>query len=454
VQSVLNTDAFDRRRFEQLFEMSENMQKIERNGRNTFPSFRPLMGDMWASLFKMKPEILAEVPDELQMNKQLMERIMTDKGFEEFRAYTRLDDLASALGTMKYSETVLKWMEDQAGQNQALQNALQQMMSSDGANQQANQQAAEALAEALDQNGQSLAELLQSAAKEAIQTKENLKSILSGIKAGSGEAELKKVPLRDQLKLAEHLSHDRKLKEIAEWAGRMKLIAQRKQRSKHRESIDRSGIAMGNRVERLLPSELTAFASPATKHDFLRRFVEGQTLLFDTAGKERLGKGPIILCLDQSGSMSDQETISKGFTLALMSIARKQRRDFALILFSSRAMEPKVYPRGKINVDDMIRLATTFLDGGTDFVSPLKKASEVIQSSRFRKADVVFVTDGEDRLTEDFVKHWNELKASKDFRVLSLLIGTKRDATVKLFSDRVVKASGFQDDAVHAAFEI
>jgi uncharacterized protein with von Willebrand factor type A (vWA) domain len=451
MKSVLNTDAFDRLRFERLFEMSENMQKIEWNGRNTFPSIHPLMGDIWASLFKMKPEILAEVPDDLQMNKQLMERIMTDKGFEEFREYTRLDDLTSALGTIKYSETVLKWIEDQVRQNQALENVLQQMMQ--GSNQH-DQQASQALANALEQYGQSLTEALQSAAEETIQAKENLKSLLSGVKAGSGEAELKKVPLRDQLKLAEHLSHDWKLKGIAEWAGRMKLIAQKKQQSKHRESIDRSGVTIGKQVEKLLPSEFAAIASPQMRLDFLRRFAEGRTLQYDSKGKEQLGKGPIVLCLDQSGSMTNQDTIAKGFTLALMSIARRQSRDFALILFSDRAREPLVFRHGKITVDDMIRLATTFLDGGTNFVSPLRKALNVIQSSRFRKADVVFVTDGEDRLTEDFAKHWNELKESKDFRVLSLLIGTEYDETVKLFSDRVVKASSLSDEAAYAAFEI
>jgi Uncharacterized protein containing a von Willebrand factor type A (vWA) domain len=430
------------------------MQKIERNGRNTFPSFRHLMGDIWASLFKMKPEILQEIPDALQMNKQLMERIMTDKGFEEFREYTRLDDLASALGTMKYSETVLKWIEDQVQQNQAFQNALQQIMGSDGANQKAGQQAAKALEDALEQNGQSLARSLKSAAEETVQTKENLKSLLGGVKAGSGDAELKKVPLRDQLKLAEHLSHDRKLKEIAEWAGRMKLIAQKKQRSKHQESINRSGIAMGDQVEMLLPTELASFASPRTKLDFLRRFAEGRTLQYDSKGKEQLGKGPIVLCLDQSSSMKSQDTISKGFALALMSIARRQRRDFTLILFSDRAREPKVYHHGKISVDDMIQLATTFLSGGTDFSNALQKALEVIQSSRFRQADVVFVTDGEDSVSDVFIKKWNELKQAKDFRVFSLLIGTEYDETVKLFSDRVVKASSFQDDTVHAAFEI
>ena len=44
--SVLNTDAFDRRRFVQLLEMSEKMQQLERKGKETFPSFRPLMGDI------------------------------------------------------------------------------------------------------------------------------------------------------------------------------------------------------------------------------------------------------------------------------------------------------------------------------------------------------------------------------------------------------------------------
>lgn len=453
MQSVLNTDAFDRRRFERLFEMSEKMQLIERNGRNTVPSFRPLMGDIWASLFKMKPEILQEVPDVLQMNKRLMERIMNESGFHEFREYTRLDDLTSALGTLQYSETVLKWIKDQARQNPALQNALQQMMNR-GANQQTGQQAAEALAEALEQNGQLLAKSLQNAAKEAIQTKENLKSLVGGVKAGSGEAELKKVPLRDQLKLAEHLTHDRRLKEIAEWAGRMKLIAQRKQRSKHQESIDRSGVTMGNQVEKLLPSELAAFASPNTRLDFLRRFAEGRALQYDSKGQEQLGKGPIVLCLDQSGSMKNHDNISKGFALALMSIAKRQRRDFALILFSIRANNPVIYQKGKITPKEMVELATTFLGGGTNFESPLSMAANVISKSRFKKADIVFVTDGEAGVTDRFIESWNELKAKKDFRVLSLLIGTECDNVVKLFSDRVVKASGFQDDAVHAAFEI
>jgi len=449
--SVLNTDAFDRRRFVQLLEMSEKMQQLERKGKETFPSFRPLMGDMWAGLFKMKPELLTEVDPALEMNRQLMERVMNENGFHEFREFTRLDDLASALGTVKYTETVLGWIDEQAKQNQSFRQALQQVMSGEG---DAVQQAVKALAKALEQNGQVLAKSLSRAAKDAIQTKDNLKSLLGGIEAGSGDAELKKVPLRDQLALAEKLSAEPKLKEIAQWAGRLKLIARQKQRSKHRESIDRSGITRGNQVEKLLPSELAAFSSPITKSDFLRRFAEGQTLQYDTKGKEQLGKGPIILCLDQSGSMSDQDTIAKGFVLALMSIARKQHRDFALIPFSNKALAPKIYGKGRITINDMIQLAAQFLDGGTNFEKPLKNAAAVIEQSNFNRADVIFVTDGEADVSDKFLENWNALKLKKDFRVLSLLLGTAKEFTVSKFSDRVVKAKNLLDDAAHQAFEI
>jgi uncharacterized protein with von Willebrand factor type A (vWA) domain len=380
-----------------------------------------------------------------------MERVMNENGFHEFREFTRLDDLASALGTVKYTETVLEWIDEQARQNQAFQQALQQVKNGDTG---ALQQAAQELAGVLEQNGQALAKSLQSAAKEAIQTKENLKSLLGGIEAGSGDAELKKVPLRDQMALAEKLSADPKLKEIAQWAGRLKLIARQKQRSKHRESIERSGISMGNQVEKLLPSELAAFASPITKQDFLRRFAEGQTLQYYTHGKEQLGKGPIILCLDQSGSMSDQDTIAKGFALALMSIARRQRRDFGLILFSNKALTPQIYRKGRITINDMVQLAAQFLDGGTNFERPLNNAATVIVQSKFNRADVIFLTDGESTVSDSFVENWNALKLKKDFRVLTLLLGTAKEYTVKQFSDRVVKAKNLLDHTAYQAFEI
>lgn len=449
--SVLNTDSYDRRRFGQILEMSKKLREVSKEGSKLFPSFQPLMGDMWAGLFKMKPELLEEVPEGLEMNHQLMERVMSDEGYQEFREFTRLDDLAAALGTTKYSETVLGWVKEQAQRDQDLANALQNFVKG---KQGASQEASEALSSALNQNGNELSKMLAKAAQEAIEAKENVKSLLGGMRAGSGDSELKKVPLKDQLILAERLSHDKKMKDIARWAGRMKVIANRKQRSKHKDAINRNGIKQGNVVEQLLPMELGSYASPMTKKDFLRRYVEGQTLQYDAKGPEQLGKGPIILCLDQSGSMSGQDTISKGFALALMSIARKQRRDFAWIPFSSNAAAPLIYERGKITVQDMIQLATIFLGGGTSFEPPLRVASQVIQQSRFNQADIVFVTDGESHVSERFLQSWNVLKDKKGFAVLSLLLGRESVQGVEGFSDRIVRASSFEDESVYQAFEI
>ncbi|WP_211344384.1 hypothetical protein [Paenibacillus lentus] len=182
--SVLNTDSYDRRRFGQLFEMSEKLREVDNEGSSLFPSFRPLMGDMWAGLFKMKPELLEDVPAGLEMNHQLMEQVMSDQGYQEFREFTRLDDLAAALGTTKYSETVLGWVKEQAQRDQDLADALQNYMKG---KQGASQEAAEALSSALNQQGGSLSRMLSQAAQEATEAKENVKSLLGGMQAGSGD---------------------------------------------------------------------------------------------------------------------------------------------------------------------------------------------------------------------------------------------------------------------------
>ena len=52
----------------------------------------------------------------------------------------------------------------------------------------------------------------------------------------------------------------------------------------------------------------------------------------------------------------------------------------------------------------MVNLAQTFLSGGTNFSLPLGKALSMINESRFKQADVVFVTDGEDRIRDSFLR--------------------------------------------------
>lgn len=470
-RSVLNTDAFDKRRFNEIYSMSQGIQKVRDEGE--LPTFEPLLADIWASLYKMKPEITEEeVSGDLKVNKSLMERIMADESFENYRSFTRLDDLSSAIGTVKFGEKTNQWLADQKELDdelqkkmreiQAMQRQLQEQEKQDGAGN-SNEQLRDDLLQAMaDLNGQlqqtlqnnsySFSEAMAQAMQEIKQVKDGLKSLLGGTRAGSGDAELKKVPLRDQISLAEKIASDKKMKEIADWAGRFKQIARKKQKTKYNEVMDRSGVTMGNDIERLLPMELGLYKNSTTKNDFLRRFVEGQTMMYEQEGQEVLGKGPIILCLDQSGSMRNLDTQSKGFTLALMMIARRQRRDFCLILFSTRTKVFK-YEKGKIKSSDILNLAQTFLSGGTDFSLPLSKSLSMINESRFKQSDVVFVTDGEDRIKDSFLEEFNKKKTEKAFNVLSFIIGSGTN-TVEQFSDKVVMVKDFEDEGSYVAFEI
>ena len=111
-RSVLNTVAFDKRRFNEIYETSQGLQKISDEGE--LPTFEPLLGDIWSSLYKMKPEMTEEdVSVDLQVNKSLMEKIMTDDSFENYRNFTRLDDLSSAIGTVKFGEKTNQCLAEQ-----------------------------------------------------------------------------------------------------------------------------------------------------------------------------------------------------------------------------------------------------------------------------------------------------------------------------------------------------
>src|SRR5207245_9845248 len=84
-----------------------------------------------------------------------------------------------------------------------------------------------------------------------------------------------------------------------------------------------------------LPPEPLPLHHPVLHRDFARGLIEGRLRSCAVRGDER-GRGPMIVCLDGSGSMAgDKEIWSKAVALTLLEIARRQRRLFRFICFSS-----------------------------------------------------------------------------------------------------------------------
>jgi uncharacterized protein with von Willebrand factor type A (vWA) domain len=89
-------------------------------------------------------------------------------------------------------------------------------------------------------------------------------------------------------------------------------------------------------------------------------------------------------------------------TLAMLSVAQRERRSFANIDFNRHVLDTQVFPKGRaIDPQAVTKVAATGASGGTDITTALIKATEIIGSqSEFRSADIVVITDGSDTWDE------------------------------------------------------
>ena len=197
--------------------------------------------------------------------------------------------------------------------------------------------------------------------------------------------------------LARRLSRDERLRRIALLAGRFKRILASKRRERVRHGADElSDVEQGADTSRLLPVELARLSHPRQRLAFLRDFTERRCLQYQLRGNEHLGKGPLVACLDKSSSMDGARDVwATAVALALLDVAQRERRPFALLCFDTDVRYRAVVPAGGQLPQDGLFVGC---DGGTDIGFALSQGLDVIadrSSRRLRKADLVLVTDGE-----------------------------------------------------------
>jgi uncharacterized protein with von Willebrand factor type A (vWA) domain len=267
-------------------------------------------------------------------------------------------------------------------------------------------------------------------AQDAIGKLKEADEVLGG---AGGSLELK-------LRLAERLERSPKLAKLVEMAGRMRRIALQKRASVIQEArADVIGLTTGQDLSRVVPSELVHLGSTATRLLFLKRFVEGELLLYEHEGEEQLGGGPIVICLDGSGSMDgDKELWSKAVLLGYLAIAERERRDILVCQFGGTgelvtfAFPYRTSPTD-ISREDILMATETFLaSGSTDLECPLRWAAAQIgsQMGPLKKADVALLTDAEASLSEGFLDWWKQEKARLGFQAVGVLIGSTTMAEV------------------------
>jgi uncharacterized protein with von Willebrand factor type A (vWA) domain len=190
----------------------------------------------------------------------------------------------------------------------------------------------------------------------------------------------------------------------------------------------------------MLPSELCLLADPELEDIFALKFIEKRLMQYELIHHEPQGRGPIILAIDESASMDEpacaeedttKEVWSKGVALALMAIARLQKRDIAIIHFASRnQIRTQFFNKGEASPEEALEVAEFFYNGTTAFEPWMTKALELIDDSRFDKADVICVTDGLASISATVKTSWLQTKAAREMRAFGILIGTNEGAGV------------------------
>jgi uncharacterized protein with von Willebrand factor type A (vWA) domain len=207
------------------------------------------------------------------------------------------------------------------------------------------------------------------------------------------------------------------------------------------------GVKRSGQLARMLASEATMVRHPVLRRLWRARFAEQQLLTYEDAAvltqwqwrpdsrarvhaasrDEPLGQGPMLVCLDTSGSMRGApENVAKACVLQALRTAHAAGRACRLLAFGGAGelveQELALTPEG---LEHLLALMEQSFDGGTDVQTPLERAVALVQQGRFALADILIVSDGEFGVTPATLEALRKSKKSLGLRIHGILIGDR-----------------------------
>ena len=204
------------------------------------------------------------------------------------------------------------------------------------------------------------------------------------------------------------------LKEIAEIIGREREISTSEEIqvmckfqpafvSEHATNNESEIISLGDRVSHLTSIEYSILADFDLEQLFYYKYATKNLLLYSNmrqtasaqSGKnitKRLQAGPIIVCLDTSGSMSgNPEKIAKCMLIQLLDVAKHKNRRLYLITFAVRAQTIDL--SNPNNWRTLNHFLNNRFTGGTSPEAMLNEALATLHQKDYSLADVLIISD-------------------------------------------------------------
>ena len=492
----MESDSYDRRAWKDIWAGAPTIAQLIEAGENLVPHFSDLLQDIFLALFKYNLVWLE--PDKVRrsatLNRTILRELIASPPFEALKMRTLLEEDKAAIAALALAEEVLEMVRSQrlinrremldlwdlkhqeedlkeraevlkptteppppgdegdAASDQELAHKLEELKEAAIRAAQVSEarlnHKARDVEETLRQARQTELKRLQLKGAQMAQEIDEITDDAHDFSLEFGQAG--RLSAGERLELGRRLARNRKIAELARMVGRFKQDAL----ALRRKNLDRGqtevyDIERGSELARLIPAELMALHHPILYRDFKRRLLESEILQYQLRKDEEKGKGPMVVCLDLSSSMQgDKEMWGKAVTLTLMDLARRQRRLFRAVLFSSGEGSLKVLDmnnqrRYEPELSKVLELAEYFPGGGTEFERPIDAAVELLGNKKLRRGDIVIITDGECQVSPEWLAQLNQRKDELQFKIFGVLVdvGSSQTSTLTKFSDRITSVT-------------
>lgn len=288
---------------------------------------------------------------------------------------------------------------------------------------------------------------LSEAINAALEAAKSIQLILSAFGSEEGMPERMKL----DRELISRVKSNKELAAVTRMLGRYKeIIAQKRKNSFAFGLGEKYDITSGNNIAGCLSSELALLGTKETELLFIRKYEQKRLMQYRKRDPIVKGAGDMIVLIDESDSTRGIAGWIKAFALAMLDIAAKDKRKFALIQFSSKyQVKTDTFEPMKYKSEDILAAAEQFFGGGTDFETPLKEALSLMRNG-YEKADITIITDGQCTLSEEFCKELKSKLQNYKALVTGILLNKNGECGESLipFCDRVYSSKDLSEDEI------
>lgn len=483
-RNAIKANSFDRADWKEVLETTPAMQRVTEELRQSVDYVDDFMQDLHSEFYKIDPTVL---PADQMLPTHVANRAVTEQMLEmpevrNLRQHSVGDKYGSAMAITAMQEVATETLtrineaveeaekrreeaekrREEAGSdlgqlieqaqngepNAQTEGLLQAKMDQFDQAQQQAQQAQQQAQEQATTTCEGMSNKIRSAAKEVTQKLDDEQELMSAFGVDPGEVQ--RMNVQERIELAKKIQNNR-LAKFAKLLGQFKMVQQAESRKRVTNAASEvHGVTQSDELTRMIAGEFLNFADPSLETLMWLRWSEHQLNTYDVRGKENLGQGPIICVVDESGSMQaedvaggSREAWSKALALCLADQARRRKRDFIYIGFSSPGQQHVVeFPNGESTLPRVMAMTEHFFGGGTHYERPLMMALEIIET-KFdahgkARPDIVFITDDEyGSMDPTFMANYNRVKDKASIKCYGISLGCGYSGALQQISDNV-----------------